>query len=134
MRQTQFKEVIILSAELSSNDHATNDFNTHKLINKLRSHMILSNKATGVYKGSKEVSFVTLPKNDRELAYVKSVAFSDFNQESVLYQDKHGDAFLIYSCGKKEAIGQLRKLGTKNVDHLENYTIMNGDIYSTKGF
>lgn len=129
MKQTQFREVIILSAELSINDRTTNGFNTHKLINKLRAFMITSNEATGVYKGVSETSLVTLPKNDREIEYIKSVAFSDFNQESILYQDKSGDAYLIFSDGTKESIGKLRKVNSSL--GLENYTVMNNEIYAT---
>lgn len=129
MRQTQFKEVIILSAELSKQHDLEKRHNTYFLENSLKSKKIVYNKSTGVYKNLGEQSFVTLPKNDREIAYIKSVAFSDFNQESILYQDKRGDAYLIYSDGTKESIGKLRKVNSSL--GLENYTIMNNEIYAT---
>ena len=129
MRQTQFKEVIILSAEHSDNNHGLNHFYSDSLERQLTNYDFIFNEALGCYKKSSESSFVVIPRNNEDIDKLKEIAFKEYNQESILYQDKSGDAFLIYSCGKKEAIGQLRKVQSNK--GLENYTIMNGEIYST---
>lgn len=129
MRQTQFREVIILSAELSTKDTTINDMNTKLLGNSLTTLQINSSLACGVYKGITEASFVTLPKNKDDIQKIKELAFNTYDQESILYQDKSGDAYLIYQDGSKESIGQLRKVN--NNKGLENYTILNGEIYAT---
>ena len=130
MRQTQFKEVVIISAELTSESGISNVDRNVNLEKCLDDCNLQFNKASGVYKGSSEKSFIVLPRNSAEINVLKEFAFKNFNQESILFQDKSGDTFLIYSDGKKEAIGRLKKVRSE-LD-LDSYTVLNGEIYTTE--
>jgi len=130
MRQTQFKEVVIISAELTNESGISNVDLSVNLEKCLDDCNLQFNKASGVYKGSSEKSFIVLPRNSAEINVLKEFAFKNFNQESILFQDKSGDTFLIYSDGKKEAIGRLKKVRSE-LD-LDSYTVLNGEIYTTE--
>ena len=130
MRQTQFKEVVIISAELTNESGISNVDRSVNLEKCLDDCNLQFNKASGVYKGSSEKSFIVLPRNSAEINVLKEFAFKNFNQESILFQDKSGDTFLIYSDGKKETIGRLKKVSSKL--NLDSYTVLNGEIYTTE--
>ena len=128
MKHTQ--QVIILSAELSNRVYVTNRQATNRLDQLLREANIVYNIGQGCYKGEKEVSFVCLPKNQKEVDTLKHFAFNLFNQESLLYQDSNGQAYLEYSDGASVTLGKLRQVSPDKIDQLEAYTILNGAVYA----
>ncbi len=127
-----YQNVVILSAELSTNTNESNRQRTLNLEACLQDCGFSFNKAQGVYKGSIEDSFVVLPKNQEEIESLKDFAFKNFKQESVLLQDANGRAILVYNDGRNEEIGRLRQVNPKLVDMLDSYTVLNGTVYSTE--
>jgi hypothetical protein len=126
------QQVLILSAELTKNSHETNCEVSMNLFNNLKDLGIKFKPAEGYYKGSREISFVTLPKNDTEIQVLKDFAFKNFDQESVLLQDANGVTELIYNDGKTERLGRLRQVNPKFLEGLDSYTVMGGNIYTTE--
>lgn len=128
-----FQNVIILSAELSTNTFEGNRQRTLNLKGCLEDLNISHKGATGVYKGDSEVSFVCLPKNLEEIEALKDFAFKSFKQESILMQDTSGTCHLIYEDDSSEIIGKFRTVNAKYTDVLDSYTVLNGVVYTTEG-
>lgn len=127
-----FNQVIILSAEKSENRHEKNRQLTENLDACLSDCDFNYSRAIGVYEGSEESSFVVLPKNEDELNTLKNLAFKSFGQESIFYQDANGKAYLLFSDNSEKSIGKLRQVNPKLIEKLENYTILNGKVYTTE--
>jgi len=125
------QNVIILSAESNDKTFEGNRQRTLNLKGCLEDLNISHNEALGVRKESQEVSFVCLPKNSAEIEVLKDFAFENFNQESVLYQDVNGLCHLEYEDGTSESIGRFRTANAKEIELLENYTVLNGVVYTT---
>jgi hypothetical protein len=127
-----FQNVIILSAELSTSTNESNRQRTLNLKGCLEDLNISHGNALGVYKGSKEVSFVCLPKNLEEIEALKDFAFKNFKQESILMQDTNGTCHLIYEDDSSESIGKFRVVIPKLTDVLDSYTVLSGVVYTTE--
>ena len=127
-----FQNVIILSAELSTSTNESNRQRTLNLKGCLEDLNISHGNALGVYKGSKEVSFVCLPKNLEEIEALKDFAFKNFKQESILMQDTNGTCHLIYEDDSSENIGKFRVVSPKLTDVLDSYTVLSGVVYTTE--
>ena len=127
-----FSKVIILSAERSENRHEKNRQLTENLDACLSDCNFNYSRAIGVYEGNEESSFVVLPKNEDELNTLKNLAFKSFGQESILYQDANGKAYLLFSDNSEKSIGKLRQVNPTLIEKLENYTILNGKVYTTE--
>ena len=67
--QSQYQKVMIFSAELSTNSFEKNTQLTVNLTSDLLTMQVSFNHALGCYKGTKEVSFIALPKNLRLRSY-----------------------------------------------------------------
>ena len=126
------QQVIILSAELTTETTGENNRRTNNLRASLNDVGITFNEATGHYKNTQETSFVCLPKNAAEIETLKDFAFKNFKQESVLFQDSNGQAYLIFEDKTEQNIGKLKQVNPKFIEQLENYTIMNNRVYTTE--
>lgn len=124
------QQVIILSAELDNRVYVTNKQATDRMNDLLNRANITFNIGQGSYKGSKEVSFICLPKNQLEIDTLKHLAFNLFNQESILHQDSNGQAYLVYSDDTEVTLGKLRQLPIDQAEKLEAYTILNNKAYA----
>ena len=124
------QQVIILSAELDNRVYITNREATNKLNELLEESNIRFNTALGSYNGEKESSFVCLPKNQNEVDLIKWLAFNKFNQESILYQDSNGQAYLEYEDGVSVTLGKLREVDMSQTETLEAFTILNNKAYA----
>lgn len=131
MRKTQYTQVIIMSVDRKELSPTVNEQSRHYFLNELRHVDIVAHCALGYYQGDKEVSYIVLPKDDIEIMLLLELAFKKHKQASVLYQDKHGDAWLWYSTGYKESIGKLRAI-TGHDETLQDYTVFNGVTYTVK--
>jgi hypothetical protein len=127
-----FQNIIILSAELKDNRFERNKQLTLNLKSCLEDLNISHGEAIGVYKGSSEVAFVCLPKNQSEVEALKDFAFINFKQESVLEQDVNGLCHLVFEDDTSHSIGQLKPVNAKLTDVLESYTVLNGVVYTTE--
>lgn len=127
-----FRQVIIFSAELSTNRHEKNRQLTENLKYCLDDCHITYNVGMGCYNGDKETCFVTLPKNEDEINTLKDFAFKVFDQESIFYQDSNGLGHLIFNDGKSKRVGSLREVSPKRIEQLNNYTVLNNKVYTTE--
>ena len=125
------QQVVILSGELSSLSSAENSRRTTLLNDMIAELRLPFKRAEGVYKGSKENSFVVVVNDQADIDAVTGFAFKAFGQESVLHQDSNQLARLIYSDGKMETLGKLTQVSKELAETLDNYTIMEGKFYTT---
>ena len=124
------QQIIILSANQNDGRHERNRQLHENLKACLDDCHFKYKEATGLYKGQEETSLVVLVNNETEIQTVKDFAFKGFNQESVLYQDANQEAYLIYNDGKTEQLGRLEQVNPKLTETLDNYTVMDGKVYT----
>lgn len=132
MTKKTHQQVVIISAQRTD---LSQDLNTrlHLLLGDLISDMnVPYNEAKGVYKDVKEDSYVVIVNNNDELETLEKFAFDNFNQESILYQDVTGTARLIFKNGDTVKVGKLQKVNKNDSTTLNNYTELNGEIYTTE--
>lgn len=124
----------IISAELSSLSNAENARRTEWLRQKLRTYEPV--ECEGSYQGSKEQSFIViLPSGDSggELyGLVRSLARA-LNQESILYVDASGAAWLDYVQGAQEteSIGHFKEVEKAVALEASAYTKVVGRYFVT---
>lgn len=128
MNKTKKPEVIILSGELSNQTKLENQSRTADLYKSLRSLNIPFKTVVGVYKGVKEESFVTTPRDASEFSTVLSLA-SHFDQESVLHLDSNRRAKLIFRGGQVEHLGYFTSVPEKIARAQDAYTQDGDDFY-----
>lgn len=126
------RQVVILSAELSSLSKKENERRSELLNDMLVELNFSFNPALGVYKGVGESSFVVLINDGADLETLKNFAFKSFNQESILHQDANQEAFLIYQNRTMERLGRLEQISKDEAEKLVAYTEMNGKYYTAK--
>lgn len=136
MNMTQ--QVVILSAELSTNSFERNRQLTENLEACIADCNLRAKRAEGVYKGNAETCFVVIVNNEDEIQTLKDFAFKNFGQESILHQDSNQEAYLIDRDGNTQQLGRLEQVNPKYIETLDNYTILDGRVYTTvprvKGF
>ena len=83
----------------------------------------------GMYKGAHESSFcLSLTR----IELVESIA-REFNQESILIVDAHGQAFLKYlSNGNTERLGKFARITRRKAETLDAWSSINGQFYSVE--
>ena len=100
------KQLVFISAELSTRSKMENANATRQLKNLMRLNNLSFTEYLGCYKGSKEVSFavVVTSKNDMlKMQYLKNL----FNQESILIVTNKGEGILQYSDDLLTKIGNM---------------------------
>ncbi len=125
------QQVVIMSAELSSLNSVENVRRTLLLNDMIAELRLPFKQSIGVYKGSKERSFVVVVNDQAEIDTLAGFAFKSFGQESILHQDSNQLARLVYSDGKMETLGKLVQVSKELAETLENYTVMDGKFYTT---
>lgn len=134
MNTTQ--QVIILSAENNQVSESENKSRTANLNSCLYELGLSVNQATGCFNGTTQDSFVVIVKNEAEIDAVKKLAFNaigfgGFGQDAILYQDANQEAYLVDKSGDEVRLGRLEQVDKSEINKLENYTIMNGQVYTT---
>lgn len=124
------KQVVILSAEKSNLDRINNGKRTMLLEQMILDIGLNFEPALGVYKGSEERSFVVVINNNTDLETLKSFAFKNFEQESILYQDSNQEAYLITNGGDVIQLGKLTNVPREVATRQDGYTLMNGQYYT----
>ena len=132
MRQTQFKRVMILSAERTKYTYTDNQARTNNLRACLEDLGITPHACVGVYKNGLEKSFMVLPKSREEFDTILDLAFKSFEQESVLYRGTNGNSSLYTNTGAKISLGTLDEVPMVIARQCENYTVFNDKYYITK--
>ena len=97
---------------------------------------INAQQGEGAFNGHEEACFVAIVKNEAELEAVKGLAlnpvgFGGFGQDAVLYQDANQEAYLLDKSGGTIQLGRLEQVNPKEIERLENYTVLNGRVYTT---
>ena len=126
--QSQYQKVMIFSAELSTNSFEKDRQLPENLTSDLLTMQVSFNHALGSYKGTKEVSFIALPKNLDEVDAIMHLVFKLYRQESILMQDNEGISSLYYANGQTEKLGRL--VPKMNVEGLDAYMILNGQVWT----
>ena len=125
------QQAVILSAELDTNTQEENTLATSTLESVLQDIDIPFNTATGVYNGREEKAFVVIVQDQLEIDALKDFAFKNFKQESILLQDSNQEAHLIFNDGNTIQLGVLQRVEKEVAQQKENYTILNGEYYTT---
>jgi hypothetical protein len=125
------QQVVIMSAELSSLNSVENVRRTLLLNDMIAELRLPFKQSIGVYKGSKERSFVVVVNDQAEIDTLAGFAFKSFGQESILHQDSNQLARLVYSDGRTETLGKLVQVSKELTETLDNYTLMDGKFYTT---
>lgn len=126
--------MVIISAELSTNSKYWNRVNTDDLRMRLKMGSLGKSyqfiEAKGVYKGTKEKSFIVKVENQYDLIWVTNLA-KMFNQESILYVDSRNNASLYYIESKtREKLGIFHKVPKSVADTLDAYTMTKDGYYA----
>ncbi len=119
--RSQYNPILILSAYQVSETQATNSKNHIVLGNSFKSAGVKFRYCTGVYKGTKEPSFM-IDNNPDNLEVAIKIA-QQFDQESILQMDNEGKAQLIFLKNRPK-----KTLGFINVSNIEpegDYTYVN---------
>lgn len=124
------KQVVILSATKNGDSIENTNFRTKTLRGVLGDIRLPFSEATGVYKGQTETSFVVVVNDNFDIDTLKSLAFKNFDQESILVQDANQEAYLIFSDGSRLELGRLEQVSEEQAKKLDNYTILNGEFYA----
>lgn len=125
------QQVVILSAERSELGAAENLNRTNILRGCIDDIGLKFSQAIGVYKGKEEMSFVVLINTLDDIENLKSFAFNNFDQESVLYQDANQEAYLLFGDGTEQRLGVLERTNKDDAIIRDAYTILNGEYYVT---
>lgn len=125
------KQIVIISAEKTTNTITQNRANTMELKEHLESQGFYHKRAMGMYKGTPENSFVVLVNNSNQLGRLKNLAFKVFDQESILYRDANNYATLVYSNNKIEGLGKFKAISKDKAMTLDAYTKMDDYYYAT---
>lgn len=120
---------IILSAELASYKQSANAISTQALAFWLQDSGYCHKLVTGVYKGTKEQSFVVPVECQADIDNIASVAYEVFLQESVLHVNGlTKEATLLFANAKPLSIGKWQAV--MDISGLDGYTMDNGSIYT----
>lgn len=125
------KQVVILSAENSTNTFEGNRQRTTTLEGMLEDIGLPFERATGVYKGQREASFVVIVRDETDIDILKGFAFNNFNQEAVLLQDANQEAHLIFRNGSSERLGRLEQVSEEIAMSQDSFTLLNDSYYIT---
>ena len=126
------KQVIILSAERTTNAPEQNAQVTEILKGCLLDCNIAFNEAVGVFNnGPAEASLVAIVNSQTEIEVVTDFAFKNFNQDAIVLQDANQEAHLITKEGTTERLGRLELVSKEVALDKGSYTLLNGQYYTT---
>lgn len=126
--RTQYKNIAILSAELSHLDDYVNAHRHMQLKGILQDLGLSSQEVTGVYKGTKERSLIVLLPDFETQQVVVDIALKTFSQESILVRDNENHARLIYK-EYEHYLGTMQAISQAEASRLNAYTITNDGQY-----
>lgn len=126
-----FQQVVILKA---GDDQFTNESNRQRNLNLescISDCHIIYNKAEYVGDSSGDC-LVTLPRDEVEFQALIDLAFDNFKQDEVFYQDASGLFYKVENTGEKTLLGKLRQ-STSNVKVAgKEYIELNGNLYEVR--
>ena len=127
MRQTQFRQVVILSAAREHLSAQENYDRSTDLCNALKELGITFDRAVGVYKDNVDTSFVCLPTQGQVFTLI-DLGLEAYDQDSILIQNTNGNTYLLNRCWTPKMIGRLKVVTKVIAQKQESYTLLN-DVY-----
>lgn len=127
------KKFMILSAEYYTLTEEQNKHRTNTLRSCLRIMGVNFEQVTGVYKGTKEISFLCDVSNIDVQETIQTLAFDVFGQESVLHKEYDGFCELLYKDASVDYLGKIRQVSEIEASELDAYTILNDNTIITVG-
>ena len=132
------RDLLIVSAELAGNKD--NMQRTRTLRHCLEDLDLEFLTATGCYNGVEEESFIvflpltSIEEYDTVYKTVCDFAFKNFDQEAVLHQENDMAWLVVNDNGKTSSqyIGQMVEVNPKEIERLENFTVVNGRVFTTR--
>jgi hypothetical protein len=124
MRQTTFPRFFILSAHRDNLDVNSNHQRTREVYNTLLDLGLDFACVTGVYKGSKEASFMIFDNESQEVRANVELLCKLYNQECYLERDKDNEGYLVYPNATKESLGVPKELTREETKGFEGFTIL----------
>lgn len=125
----------IISAELSNLSKKENEERTREMAEYFKRDGMLTRKmevieANGVYKGTKEKSFIVKIDSHYDYLWLKSLA-KKFDQEAILAVDKRNNAYLqILADNSSMKLGTFHKVPKSVAETLDAYTETEGGYYA----
>ena len=134
-----YREFIIMSAERENIAEHNNDIRTERLENILVELGINFKPIKGVYKDTKEFSFMCFlePVKGFDVEFFERLA-KNFDQECILYRDKYNKCYLHYNSpdGKtswtEKLDGSFKQVSQSDVENLDAYSIIGGKFYAVR--
>ncbi len=123
------KDVVIISAHRKELKETENTCRHHNMGIALHNLKFKYCAAVGAYEHNIESSYVVEIDNNSDLRTLISLA-KEYDQDCVLYADKHRVASLRYPNGNIENIGRLECVDKKVATALGNYTKAGGYYYT----
>ena len=130
--RTQYKTVIILSAQLATLSASANIIRHDDLLKTLSGWSMTYTEAWGVYKGKGEDSVLVVPKTSLQVERLKKLAFETYGQESILTQDNEGIVYLEFKNGATIKLGRLTQISKDEAMKLNAYTILNKQYWTAR--
>ena len=124
------RQVIILSAENDNNSYEKNRQLTLNLAGCLKDCNLQFRHLNIINNGNEKDGFVVIINNEIEYNTVKDLAFKNFNQENIFYQDSNQEGYILNKYKSVEQEGRLKEVSNKNLKDLNNYFLLDGKIYS----
>ncbi|MHA2182049.1 MAG: hypothetical protein ACXAAH_11570 [Promethearchaeota archaeon] len=126
------EQVLILSAQRNDLSQELNE-RLHLLLGDFLNDLHLNFKqGIGYYKKQRELNYTVIVKNQDEIETLMKYAFDNFNQDSVFHQDSNGICRILSKNGDTKQVGKLRIANPKEMERLENFTILSNKIYTTE--
>lgn len=120
---------VILSAELNSCTPESNDRCTRAMAYWLRDNGYCYKQVTGVYKGTKENSFVIPVECREDVNALRQIAHDTFLQESILLvSGLTKEAVLLFAYASPLPLGKWQQVADSN--GLDGYTVDNYNVYA----
>jgi hypothetical protein len=112
----------ILSAYRPEFTEKENRLRSEQLFKQLERLGLKPIRAKGMYKGERELSFIVPYINTKTRERLFSIAFSMYEQESVLFVDNDKSAYLIYLDNNVEHIGSWEQVDRETAESQDAYT------------
>ena len=84
----------------------------------------------GYYKGDEEISNLVFLDDDTNKKMIVGLA-EHFNQESILFVDRHRFAYLVYLDGREVFVGKWKELSFEDAENIDNCTVIGNRVFST---
>jgi hypothetical protein len=84
----------------------------------------------GYYKGNEEISNLVFLDDDTNKKTIVGLA-EHFNQESILFVDRHRFAYLVYLDGREVFVGKWKELSFEEAENVDNCTNIGNRVFST---